>query len=111
MRLIIARAKGLLAEQHGMVTVEAALGLAAILSVVVVLLGGMAALATQIAVTDTAGAAARAAAIGVAYQPPPRIQVRTTQEGGMLTVEAQSTVPLLGKVRHTARAPLEVLDE
>lgn len=54
----------MLRDDHGSVTVEAALALAALVTVAAAMIGGLATLAAYIGAVDVAGAAARAHAIG-----------------------------------------------
>ena len=73
----------LLRADQGMVTVEAAFALAAIMTVTALIVAGLATCAAQIAAIDVAGAAARAYVIGVDYTPP-RGTVEVTTSSGVL---------------------------
>ncbi len=94
-----------LADDRGSVTVEAALGMVTLVAVAAAVLGAMATMAAHLAAVQTAGAAARAEAVGVDFEPT-RGEVEVASSGGMLTVTA--TVPaVLGDVTATAVAPVE----
>ncbi|SDS60192.1 hypothetical protein [Corynebacterium timonense] len=95
----------MLRDDHGSVTVEAALALAALVTVAAAMIGGLATLAAYIGAVDVAGAAARAHAIGVDYAPPLG-SVSVSESGGVVSVTA--TVPAaLFEVSATARYPTE----
>lgn len=88
-----------------MTSVETALSLSALVTVAAAIVAGIATVATYIAAVDTAGAAARAHAIGVDYEPV-RGHIDVTEAGGVITVTAN--VPAaLGHMRATARYPVE----
>lgn len=88
-----------------MTSIETALSLSALVTVAAAIVAGIATVATYIAAVDTAGAAARAHAIGVNYEPV-RGHVDVTESGGIVTVTAN--VPAaLGHMRATARYPVE----
>lgn len=95
-------------DDSGSVSVEAALALSCLVIVAAAILGGIATLSAHLAAVDTAGAAARAHAIGVDYVPPRAdIEVSVSETGGLVTVEAR--VPAaVGTMSHTAVFPAEV---
>lgn len=95
----------MLRDDHGSVTVEAALSLSVLVTVAAAIIGGIATLAAYIGAVDVAGAAARAHAIGVDYEPP-RGAVSVLEDAGVVSVTA--TVPAaLFEVSATARYPVE----
>lgn len=95
-------------DDSGSVSIEAALALSSLVIVAAAILGGIATLAAHLTAVDTAGAAARAHAIGVDYVPPRGdIEVAVDESGGLVTAEAR--VPaVLGMMSHTAVFPAEV---
>ncbi|WP_018340717.1 hypothetical protein [Corynebacterium caspium] len=96
-----------LRNSRGMVTVEAAIALGSLVTVGALLISGIGIMATTIAVTDAAGAAARSLAIGVDYHPPAHIQITQSQAGDFLKVEATAPVVIIGKVSASAYFPKE----
>lgn len=88
-----------------MISIETAISLSALVTVAAAIVAGIATVATYIAAVDTAGAAARAHAIGVAYEPA-RGRVDIAEADGIVTVTA--IVPAaIGDMRATARYPIE----
>lgn len=92
-------------EEEGSVTVEAAFSLSALVLVAALIIAALATLAAHLAAVDIAGAAARAHAIGLEYQPP-RGQIEVGHEGGLVKVVATVPAPL-GEQHATAFFPLE----
>lgn len=95
--------------EEGSVTVEAALSLSSLVVVAALIIAALATVAAHVAAVDMAGAAARAHAIGVEYQPP-RGQLSIGHEGGLVKVVASVPAPL-GTQRATAIFPLEYQGE
>lgn len=92
-------------NDRGSVTVEAALALSSLVMVCALIVGAVATMAAHLAAVGTAGAAARAHAIGVTYEPA-RGQVTVTESRGLVTVTAQ--VPaVLGTMSAEAVFPVE----
>ena len=74
-----------LGNDEGSVTIEAALALSSLVIVAAAVFGAIATLAAYISAVDTAGAAARAHAIGVEFQPPrDTMNVYVGEEGGVV---------------------------
>lgn len=94
-----------LGNDRGSVSVEAALGMSALVVVVVAMVGALATLGAYLSAVDTAGAAARSLAIGVDFEPP-RGSISTTSADGLVTVTARVPAPL-GEVSATAVFPEE----
>ncbi len=93
------------ANDEGSVTVEAALALSALMVIFIAMIGGMTSLGAYLSAIDSAGAAARAHAIGVPYQPA-KGEVNIVEHGGLAT--ATATVPaVIGTVSATAIFPME----
>ncbi|WKD62184.1 hypothetical protein CCICO_10945 [Corynebacterium ciconiae DSM 44920] len=97
--------RGFAADTDGSVTIEAALGLASLVLVFALTISGMVALASYLSAVDTAGAAARAAAIGERYEPA-RGKVDITSSNGVMEATAAMPSPF-GSVHATARFPVE----
>lgn len=95
--------------EEGSVTIEAAFSLSALVVVAALIIAALATVAAHVAAVDMAGAAARAHAIGVEYQPP-RGQLSVSREGGLVKVEARVPAPL-GWQRATAVFPVEYQGE
>ncbi|WP_342318890.1 hypothetical protein [Corynebacterium mayonis] len=76
-----------------MTTIEGALSLTVLITVTAAIISGVATMAAYISAVDIAGAAARAHAIGVDYEPP-RGTVSVGQAGGVVTVTAEVPAPL-----------------
>lgn len=95
----------MLCDDHGSVTVEAALSLTVLMTVAAAIVAGIATLAAYVSAVDIAGAAARAHAIGVDFTPP-RGSVEVNESGGILTVTAVVTAPL-SPMTATASFPVE----
>ena len=88
-----------------MTTIETALSLSALVTVAAAIVAGIATIAAYITAVDTAGAAARAHAIGVEFAPP-RGSVDVTESGGVVTVTAR--VPAaVGQMQATELFPVE----
>lgn len=100
--------KKLVFNDRGSVTIEAALSLTVLIIVAAAIVGAIASMAAYISAVDIAGAAARAHAIGVEYQPPREdISVAVAESSGLITVTAQ--VPgVIGTMSATAAFPAEV---
>ncbi len=92
-------------DDRGSVTVEAALSLSSLVLVCGLIVGAVATMAAHVAAVDTAGAAARAHAIGVGYHPP-RGRVEVSESAG--TVTAAAEIPaVFGVMRAEAVFPVE----
>ncbi|MFH0412944.1 hypothetical protein ACG98H_12825 [Corynebacterium sp. L4756] len=100
--------KKLVLNDRGSVTIEAALSLAVLVIVAAAIIGGLATMAAYISAVDIAGAAARAHAIGIEYQPPGEdITVHIGESAGLVTVTAR--VPAaIGTMSADAIFPSEV---
>ena len=98
-------AVGALGNDEGSVSVEAALGMSALVVVVAAMVGALATLGAYLAAVDTAGAAARSLAIGMEFEPT-RGHVESSESGGLVTVTARVPAPL-GEVSATAVFPRE----
>lgn len=94
-----------ISDQQGSVTIEAALALSSLVIVCAGMIGGIATLAAQVAAIDNAGAAARAHAIGVDYQPP-RGSISVHTESGLATATADIPA-VFGTMSATAIFPVE----
>lgn len=102
---MMGRLHATLRNDRGSVTVEAALSMVTLVTVTAAVLGAMATMAAHLSAVQTAGAAARAEAVGVEFTPA-QGSVQVASSGGMITVTA--TVPaVFGDVAATAIAPLE----
>lgn len=88
-----------------MTTVETALSMATLLTVAAAIVAGIATMAAYVSAVDIAGAAARAHAIGVAYQPP-RGSVEFAEASGLVTATA-SVPAAIGTMRAQAVFPVE----
>ena len=88
-----------------MTTIETALGLGSLITVCGLIVAGIATMSAHLVAVDTAGAAARAYAIGEAYTPH-RGAVHVTEGGGLATATASVPAPL-GERRHAAVFPVE----
>lgn len=82
-----------LRDERGSVSIEMALGLSSLVAVLAAMVAALATLGAHLAAIDTAGAAARAHAIGVDFTPP-RGSVDVTVTGGLVTVTARIPAPL-----------------
>ncbi|AHI21706.1 hypothetical protein B843_01570 [Corynebacterium vitaeruminis DSM 20294] len=91
-----------------MATLEAAASIALLVTVAGLIVGAIATVATYIKVVDTAGAAARAHAIGQDFVPA-RGSVAVREVGGVVEVTASAPAMFM-EVRATARFPAEVSD-
>lgn len=99
--------KRLCLGDRGSVTIEAALALASLVIVAAAIIGAMATMAAKIASVDIAGAAARAHAVGLEYQPP-QGTIAVEEHSGLVTVTAE--VPAaLGAMTSRAIFPAETL--
>lgn len=83
----------MIGDDTGSTTIEAAVGLGVLVTVCGLGVAGFATLAAYISAVDIAGAAARAQAIGVEYQPP-RGQVSIRDDGTYATAVAEVEGPL-----------------
>ncbi|MFZ2290942.1 hypothetical protein [Corynebacterium casei] len=100
--------KKLVLNDRGSVTIEAALSLSVLIIVAAAIVGAMATMAAYISAVDIAGAAARAHAIGVEYQPPRSdISVSVGESAGLVTVTA-SVPGVIGTMSADAAFPAEV---
>ncbi|CCE53961.1 MAG: hypothetical protein ACTIA3_07790 [Corynebacterium casei] len=100
--------KKLVFNDRGSVTIEAALSLSVLIIVAAAIVGAMATMAAYISAVDIAGAAARAHAIGVEYQPPSSdISVSVGESAGLVTVTA-SVPGVIGTMSADAAFPAEV---
>ncbi|WBT09047.1 hypothetical protein PAB09_01490 [Corynebacterium sp. SCR221107] len=97
-----------MADDAGMTTLEAAMAVSILVGVAAMIIAGIATLAAYIRVVDTAGAAARAHAIGEEFAPV-GATVTVTVTGGMVEVTARDDsflIPLSAQ----ARFPQELAD-
>lgn len=92
-------------EDTGSTTVESALGITAIVSVMLAVVTGLIAVAGYIGAVDTAGAAARAHSLGVDYQPA-KGEVSIHEHGGLISAVAHYPAPW-GTISATATFPSE----
>lgn len=92
-------------DDAGSVSLEAAIASAALLVFSAGLIGALATFGAYIAAIDTAGAAARSHAIGVAYTPQ-RGSVEVVEQGEAISVTATMKAPF-GSVHATATYPKE----
>lgn len=100
--------KKLVFNDRGSVTIEAALSLSVLIIVAAAIVGAMATMAAYISAVDIAGAAARAHAIGVEYQPPRSdISVNVGESAGLVTVTA-SVPGVIGTMSAEAAFPAEI---
>lgn len=100
--------KKLVFNDRGSVTIEAALSLSVLIIMAAAIVGAMATMAAYISAVDIAGAAARAHAIGVEYQPPRSdISVSVGESAGLVTVTA-SVPGVIGTMSADAAFPAEV---
>ena len=100
--------KKLVFNDRGSVTIEAALSLSVLIIVAAAIVGAMATMAAYISAVNIAGAAARAHAIGVEYQPPRSdISVSVGESAGLVTVTA-SVPGVIGTMSADAAFPAEV---
>ncbi|AHI18977.1 hypothetical protein ACTXN9_07655 [Corynebacterium casei] len=100
--------KKLVLNDRGSVTIEAALSLSVLIIVAAAIVGAMATMAAYISAVDIAGAAARAHAIGVEYQPPRSdISVSVGESAGLVIVTA-SVPGVIGTMSADAAFPAEV---
>ncbi|MEE4024444.1 TadE family type IV pilus minor pilin [Gordonia sp. PKS22-38] len=111
MRRIIADIKRSCVDDHGMVTVEGAYSIAAIVTTVVIGVGAVAGTTVQVRCTDAAREAARLAAIGdaSAVQVATRIagddaRISLQDSGSQVVAEVRDDVPLLPAIELSARA-------
>ncbi|MGV0342502.1 hypothetical protein ACUY3L_10490 [Corynebacterium mastitidis] len=91
---------------RGSVTVEAAVGIGALVAVFGLVVAGVLTVAAQVSAVETAGAAAREHAIGGAAASPPRGRVEVTESGGKVTARAEIPAPF-GMRRAQAVYPVE----
>lgn len=100
--------KKLVLNDRGSVTIEAALSLSVLIIVAAAIVGAIATMAAYISAVDIAGAAARAHAIGVEYQPPRSdVSVQVGESAGLVTVTA-SVPGVIGTMTADAVFPAEV---
>lgn len=94
-----------LTNDRGSVTIEAALSLATLMVVAAGIVAAIATMAAHISAIDIAGAAARAHAIGVGFDPG-TADVTVRESGGIVEVTAR--VPAaIGTAEATAAYPVE----
>lgn len=86
-------------------TIEAALSLTVLVAVAAAIVSGIATMGAYIAAVDTAGAAARAHALGVDYTAP-RGEVDVTVDKGLATATARIPAPV-GAMTASAVFPVE----
>ncbi|HJD78461.1 hypothetical protein SAMN06295981_0708 [Corynebacterium pollutisoli] len=89
-----------------MTTIETALGIGSLVTVCGLIVAGIATMSAHLVAVDTAGAAARAYAIGADFTPP-RGDVAVSESSGLATAVASVPSPL-GPRRHAAVFPVEV---
>lgn len=97
------------AAEEGYTTVETAIALGALTVVFIGLVAGVAALAAQLSAIHSAGAAARAAALGEPFQPA-RGTASISSTGALVTATVSVPSPL-GMMRSTAVFPAEMRAE
>lgn len=102
------RFRDLASAEDGYVTIEAALGLSAVVIVVTLVIAGIVTVATYIAAIDTAAAAARAASLGQSYTPA-RGSVEISHDGDTMTAIARLP-SFYGTMSAEARFPVEYLE-
>ncbi|MDO5099077.1 MAG: hypothetical protein Q4D85_10005 [Corynebacterium sp.] len=95
----------ILIDDEGSTTVETAIALSSLIVVFSLMVAGMMTLAAYLSAIDSAGAAARAHAIGTDYQPP-RGTVTVTEHAGLATASATVPAPL-GTMTAHAIFPME----
>lgn len=88
-----------------MTTFETAVGIGSLVTVCGIIVAGIATMAAHLVAVDTAGAAARAHAIGRTYTPA-RGEVTVSETAGLATAVAVVPSPL-GERRHAAVFPVE----
>lgn len=96
-----------LADDTGSVTIEAALALSSLVIVAAAIVGAIATLASYISAVDTAGAAARAHAIGVEFRPPKDSMDVRVEESGDLVRATVSVPTVIGSLSSQAVFPAE----
>lgn len=94
-----------LRDTRGSVTVEAALTMSVLVIVAAGIIAGVVAVASYLQAVHTAGAAARAHALGVSYSPP-RGTVTISEGAGVATATVRIPTPL-GAVGANAVFPME----
>lgn len=92
-------------EDTGSTTVESALGIGALLSVVLLVIGAFITVASYIGAVDAAGAAARSHALGLGYTSP-RGEVTIHEQDGLVTATVRVPAPW-GSLSATAITPAE----
>lgn len=92
-------------SDDGSVSIEAAFALSSLVIVCALIIAAMATLAAYLAATDSAGAAARAHAIGESFTPS-RGEVSIAENNGMLTATATIPAPF-GEISADAIFPVE----
>ncbi|WP_460490903.1 hypothetical protein, partial [Corynebacterium nasicanis] len=75
-----------------MTTIETAFGIGSLVTVCGIIVAGIATMSAHLVAVDTAGAAARAYAIGLSYTPP-RGEIRVSEHAGLATAEASVPSP------------------
>ncbi len=98
-------------DERGMVTIEAAYVIAAIVGVVVLGIGAIVGASVQIRCTDAAREAARLTAAGdpsartvAARLAGDRARISITDNGAQVVVEVRSSIPLIGAIEMSAYA-------
>lgn len=97
-----------LANDDGSVTIEAAFGTASLVIVAALIVSAMSALALYISAVDMAGAAARAHALGLSYQPQ-RGELTTSHDESWATATVRIDTPLM-PISASAVYPRELAD-
>lgn len=96
---------GFITDERGSVTIEAAVGIASLMVVLAAGIAGVATVGAYVSAVDTAGAAARAEAVGV-HMDPPRGEIHSTVVDGVVEVTAEVPAPY-GTMRAVTRFPVE----
>ncbi|AZA12276.1 hypothetical protein [Corynebacterium gerontici] len=98
-----------LVDQRGSVSIEAAIASTALLLLCALMVAALATLAAYVQAVDIAGAAARAYAIGEAFEAP-KGEVEISTSDGMIRSEARVPSPF-GTMKASAQFPQEVVHE
>lgn len=101
MRSIIAPLK----NEGGVITIELAIGLAALILTLGMAVAALATMGAYISAVDIAGAAARAHAIGENFEPP-RGNIEVAEHNGMVYIRATVPAPL-GTMEAQAQYPVQ----
>ncbi|MDO4927984.1 MAG: hypothetical protein Q3976_02800 [Corynebacterium sp.] len=92
-------------NERGVITIELAIGLAALILTLGMVVAGLATMAAYISAVDIAGAAARAYAVGESFEPP-RGSIEIAERNGMVHIRATVPAPL-GTMEAQAQYPVQ----